>query len=73
LWQNGRKLSKDNPIKVEWFAAEPPPEVVPQIQVCRSLFTPLLLNDFPLEIGYFSDKREPVQTFAASGFVSPYP
>jgi hypothetical protein len=32
LWHNGRKLSKDNPIKVEWFAAEPPPEVVPQIQ-----------------------------------------
>jgi hypothetical protein len=42
-------------------------------QVCRSLFTLLLLNDFPLGIRHFSDKREPVQTLAASGFVSPYP
>jgi len=26
LWHNGQKLSKDNPIKVEWFTAEPPPQ-----------------------------------------------
>jgi hypothetical protein len=26
LWHNGQKLSKDNPIKVEWFAADAPPE-----------------------------------------------
>jgi len=26
LWHDGQKLSKDNPIKVEWFTAEPPPQ-----------------------------------------------
>jgi hypothetical protein len=26
LWHNGQKLSKDSPIKVEWHAAEAPPE-----------------------------------------------
>jgi hypothetical protein len=25
LWHNGQKLSKDNPIKVEWHAAQAPP------------------------------------------------
>jgi hypothetical protein len=26
LWHSGQKLSKDNPIKVEWFAADAPAE-----------------------------------------------
>lgn len=26
LWHNGQKLSKDNSIKVEWHAAQAPPE-----------------------------------------------
>jgi len=30
LWHDGQKLSKDNPIKVEWFNAEPPPQVTQQ-------------------------------------------
>jgi hypothetical protein len=30
LWHNGVKLSKDNPIKVEWYSADPPPTVSPQ-------------------------------------------
>jgi hypothetical protein len=30
LWHNGQKLSKDNPIKVEWFTAEPPSQVFQQ-------------------------------------------
>jgi hypothetical protein len=30
LWHNGQKLSKDNPIKVEWVAADAPPEPIYQ-------------------------------------------
>jgi len=30
LWHNCQKLSKDNPIKVEWFAADAPPELAQQ-------------------------------------------
>lgn len=26
LWHNGQKLSKDNPIKIEWHAAQAPPD-----------------------------------------------
>lgn len=26
LWHNGQKISNDHPIKVEWFAAEAPPD-----------------------------------------------
>jgi hypothetical protein len=29
LWHNGQKLSKDNSIKVEWLAAQAPPEQPP--------------------------------------------
>ncbi|KAE9379840.1 hypothetical protein N431DRAFT_552160 [Stipitochalara longipes BDJ] len=30
LWHDGKKLSNDNPIRVEWFSAEPPPEITPR-------------------------------------------
>ncbi|KAF4629765.1 hypothetical protein G7Y89_g8382 [Cudoniella acicularis] len=30
LWHGGQKISKDHPIKVEWHAADPPPETPPK-------------------------------------------
>jgi len=37
LWHNAQKLSKDNPIKIEWFTAEPPPQPTPSnnFNVCQ--------------------------------------